>query len=290
MCKPREVNSCLFKLWEVHDDHSLGRLVEPDWLHRSGTNAPMLYGLHWLLHEIQTHYVQMWSGSSDQITIMMYLQRALTYNCSDLHNVIVNDDIFIRLLKIPHEIVEGNNNYKVHKLVKKRHDKLRGGDSVYDWWGPVGGQECPNGACVFRGLWTMTALAKSASSRHNSLSLSSRKGRDVVRTKGGQLLWQRDTKSWTSQILRKREKIIETVKKGIFRNVPWMGFLSVAKHSWPKYSHNFSLKYYTGSSIYYLSLLCIYKLSYGFSHAHTEASRRLEGFSPLHPFAAYPVI
>lgn len=54
---------------------------------------------------------------------------------------------------------------------------------------------------MFRGLCTMTALAKSASSRLNSLSLSSRKGRDVVRTKGGQLLWQRATKFWTSVML-----------------------------------------------------------------------------------------
>lgn len=56
-------------------------------------------------------------------------------------------------------------------------------------------QECPNGASVFRGLWTITALAKSASSKLKSLSLSSRKGSDVVRIKGGQLLWERATKS-----------------------------------------------------------------------------------------------
>lgn len=56
-------------------------------------------------------------------------------------------------------------------------------------------QECPNGAWVFKGLWTMTAFAKSASSRLKSLLLSSRNGSDVVRTKGGQLLWERATKS-----------------------------------------------------------------------------------------------
>lgn len=75
------------------------------------------------------------------------------------------------------------------------NESVRGKSSVLcELWARVG-QECPNGACVFRGLCTMTALAKSASSRLNSLSVSSRKGRDVVRTKGGQLLWQRDTKS-----------------------------------------------------------------------------------------------
>lgn len=75
-----------------------------------------------------------------------------------------------------------------------------GGHVALGQWGYFS-QECPNGACVFRGLWTMTALAKSASSRLNSLSLSSRKGSDVVRTKGVQLLWARATKSWTSVIL-----------------------------------------------------------------------------------------
>lgn len=57
------------------------------------------------------------------------------------------------------------------------------------------GHECPNGCSVFRGLWTMTACAKSASSRVKSLSLSSWAGSDVVRVNGGQFLWQRATKS-----------------------------------------------------------------------------------------------
>lgn len=87
---------------------------------------------------------------------------------------------------------------------KKKSTKKRGG-LLCMLWG-LNGQECPNGACVYRGLWTITALAKSASLRLNSLSLSSRKGSDVVRMKGGQLLWQRDTKSWTSVILAKTDR------------------------------------------------------------------------------------
>lgn len=75
------------------------------------------------------------------------------------------------------------------------------GHVALDWRGHFS-QECPNGACVFRGRWTMTALAKSASSRLNSLSLSSRKGNDVVKMKGAQFLWARATKSWTSVILQ----------------------------------------------------------------------------------------
>lgn len=84
------------------------------------------------------------------------------------------------------------------------------GHVAADWRGHFS-QECPNGACVFRGLWTMTALAKSASSRLNSLSLSSRKGSDVVRMKGVQLRWARATKSWTSVILEKiRTSLLNT--------------------------------------------------------------------------------
>ena len=55
-----------------------------------------------------------------------------------------------------------------------------------------------------RGLWTMTACARSASARLSSPSWSTLVGSEVVKTKGGQVLWQRDTKSWTSLMLETR--------------------------------------------------------------------------------------
>lgn len=106
-------------------------------------------------------------------------------------------------------IIKCSTNSRVKKWETKKASKLQSGWTCWLKLGaaePVPSQECPNGASVFRGLWTITALAKSASSKLKSLSLSSRKGSDVVRMNGGQLLWERATKSWTSMILFKKRK------------------------------------------------------------------------------------
>lgn len=107
---------------------------------------------------------------------------------------------------INHEVQDKlEDKQRINQIKKVSGCIVRGRDEVTWVWcvkcGAFFSQECPNGACVFRGLWTMTALAKSASSRLKSLSFSSLKGSDVVRMNGGQLRWERATKSWTSVIL-----------------------------------------------------------------------------------------
>lgn len=81
-----------------------------------------------------------------------------------------------------------------------------GGTKIRVYGANKNSQEWPKGACVLRGLWTMTAFAKSASSKLWLSSLSSRNGRDVVRMNWASVVWACSTKCCTSLILEQLQK------------------------------------------------------------------------------------